>query len=128
MQTLRAILPSADGLGMDQIDSAAARAGCKLEWTRLPRWEDLGDSQILRTVFGSDVIRGRDGGILIPALCFWGKHLPFVVRQDCIIPFVEQFLVQHHEAFFNGDTVILLPSNRAVYLFHHEGLCARLRR
>ena len=126
LHALQLIIPSARSLGLDDIDRMAQMNGEEMRWVSLPNWEDLEDPEILGAMLGSEVIRGSDCGILVPAMCYYGLHSPFLVPYDHIKGFVAQFFVQHGESFFNGDTVILLPSYGTIYLFSHDGLYSRL--
>jgi hypothetical protein len=127
LRSLRVILPTARTLGLDEIHLAAQRAGFSIEWTELTNWENLEDVQILDTVFGSDIVRGNDRGILLPALCFYGQYLPFSVPYQYIKDFVTRFFVQYGESFFNGDTIILLPTRQTFTSFSTTGYTASSR-
>lgn len=122
-QSLRGIIPSAKCLGVDEIDDAAQREGLDIKSRPLPNWADMGDKEILHALMGNGDGELLGHGILLPAICFYGKEMPFLVDQGKIHDFVAGFLRQFGEAFFNGDTIIIFPACKRIYVFHHEGLC-----
>jgi len=75
---------------------------------------------------GARFIQEAGNAILVPDMCSWRKHLPFLLPHECVMTFVDEFLGRYGEAFFNGDTIMLFPSCGALCLFHHEGLCAKI--
>jgi hypothetical protein len=122
LRSLQNFLPGVKSLGLDEISRAMEQQNCRPQWNSLADWAELDDAALFRKAFGQNLIRESDGGILIPDLCFWDKHLPFLVKGDFLEKFVETFLVQFGEAFFNGDTVIVFPSIKTLCLFHHNGI------
>jgi hypothetical protein len=111
---------------MDEIHKAAERSGRPIKWTQASGWELLPDAEILRLVRGSDIIGGLGDAILLPALCFYGRHLPFEVPCRDLEDFVKGFEENYGEAFFNGDTYILTPTMGTLYLFQHDGFYGKL--
>src|SRR5262245_20159848 len=118
LKRLQEVLPGATSLSQYEIARAAREIGRDIPLTPIPDWEELEDLEIFRLLMGSEMIQGGRRGILVPDMCSWGKHLPFLVRPDRIKAFVSDFIGNYGEAFFNGDTVILLPSESAIYLLH----------
>src|ERR1700722_11954776 len=103
LQSLQVLVPGAESLALSEIWRAMEQQGHKPKLIDIPDWEKLDDIEIFRKIFGPSATFGSDGGILIPDLCFWDKHLPFRVNRDCMEKFMESFLVQYRERFFNGD-------------------------
>jgi len=121
LAALKAVLPGAGSLGIDEIYRAARAQGRSIELHSLPHWESLDDGQILAKVLEAAIIRGNDRAILLPAICFYGLHLPFCVSFQDLTEFVAGFFEKYGEAFFNGDTIIILASGGVIYLFDHNG-------
>jgi hypothetical protein len=125
--SLRTLFPTAQSIDLNAIHMAMETEGHKPKWRKMSCWEDLNDMEIFHGAFGRGIINGRDNGILIPNLCFWKEHLPFLVNGDLLEQFIGAFLIQYQEAFFNGDTVLLFPAVKTICLFHHEGACLKYR-
>ena len=121
LHSLKALVPAAVSLDLYAIDQAM-RECCKFQWKSLGDWEELNDIEIFREAFGRDITGTSERGILIPDLCFWKKHLPFLVNGDFLEEFIRAFSVQYGEAFFSGDTVLLFPAMKTICLFDHNGM------
>src|SRR5580698_633828 len=100
VRSLRTLFPTAESLDLNAIHTAMEMEGCKPQWKGIADWHDRDDLEIFHETFGRNIIDRRDSGILIPNLCFWKKHLPFLVNGDLLEQFVGAFLVQYREAFF----------------------------
>lgn len=126
LSALDSMLPDANSFALNKICDVAEGQGFKIEWLSLSDWEKLDDATILDSMLGEDVIRGSSQGILLPSMCFFDRQLPFSVCHDGIKDFVSRFVGRYGECFFNGDSIILLPSLSTIYLLHHEGLYAKI--
>jgi hypothetical protein len=126
LRSLQTILPEVRSLGLDEINRAMEQQGYKFQWNKLADWEHLDDIAIFQKSFGQNVIQGSAEGILIPWLCFWGKHLPFFVDGNRLEEFVKSFSEKYGECFFNGDTIIFFQSIKTIFLFSHDGMYVRV--
>lgn len=123
---LNSILPGTKTFALNQICDIAQQKGLGIQWSPIPDWENLDDTKTLDVILGSDSVRGADNAIMLPAICFYGDCLPFRISHDGLKNFVGGFLSHYGQCFFNGDTLILFPSRRIIYLFHHEGMYTKI--
>jgi hypothetical protein len=126
LRSIQIIIPNARSLDLNEISRAMEWQGYKFHRNRLADWEELDDMVIFQKSFGQDIIRGSTEIILIPWLCFWGKHLPFLVNGDSLEEFVKGFFEKYGECFFNGDTVVFFVSTKILCLFNHDGMYVRV--
>ena len=98
---LRSILPGIDKetFSLDVISEVAQKSDINVSWQPVANWEELNDAAIFRHVVSADVLKGTHNGILLPAMCFYGYHLPFVVRHDDIVDFVGCFALNSAKRF-----------------------------
>lgn len=124
LRSLQELLPTARSLSLEEIHLGAERAGLSPRWRKIGDWESLEDVEILELMGGTESTKGF--GILLPPLCFYRRHMPFLVPVQQTLAFVRGFFTETGEAFFNGDTVLLFPSEQKVCLFHHDGMWATI--
>ena len=126
LQALQKLVPKADGLGLDGIYAAVQEGSCALEELQLPGWEDMDDSEIFDWLV-VDLKPSGETSILIPFFCCCGHHLPFEVQESDVRAFVLGFFANFGESFFNGDTILLYPAQKAFFYFDHNGFAGRVR-
>lgn len=88
-------------------------------WRQLDGWLEMDDLAILKTLAGNAV---PSGSLLIATDLSYSDGLGvFEVDARQLDAFVSSYLSNFGECFFNGDVIICSTSQKAFWMFHHEG-------
>lgn len=89
-------------------------------WQRLSGWENLEDPEILRLVLG-DFVQNAEIYI-VSDLSYQAERGAFCVSAGRIVNFLDYYFESFGEALFDGDVLLVSPSAKNLWIFHHEGM------
>ena len=94
----------------------------KIAWQKLVNWEDLEDSEILKSFEDIELFAGKL--YAITDLSNIKACGPFEIGEDNIFRFALEYYNYFGECFFDGDVIILSLDTKKAWIFHHEGAYA----
>jgi hypothetical protein len=94
-------------------------------WMSLDGWPEIEDADLLRQLVGQPKYLGELH--VVSDRSYAEGRGAFIVQAGRLNAFVHEYVEHFGEAFFNGDVIVVSCEQKAVWIFHHEGLLLRWR-
>ncbi len=116
-------------LSPDDIYNVAFSCGIKLEWVKIPKWDNdynFSDEEFLEIAFIKDF--GHEIIYLVTDECFQDKQA-FSVSYNDLLSFIQDFYTVEFKMEFPqpSDFVFIVPSRNLISMIHHEGQGTKYR-
>lgn len=117
--SLHTMLPSCAKLDPEVIAESAKRIGLQVQLVSIANWESMSDELILQSILPAS-ITANDQIVVISEASFF-KANPFAFFAGELSNFIQFHYLEYGECVVNGDVVMLVPIQKLIVLFHHDG-------
>lgn len=90
------------------------------QWSVFREWEDFDDKEIRERVIPREAFVNEDLYV-VNEHTYSSNGQPQLVNSSHLAGFIDGYLDNHGECFFNGDVIIVSKDKGSVFIFSHEG-------